>query len=390
MPQDATGYTADKLEDILTDMSSAAVSGLGPDIDTSENSLLGIILGLVAIQAEQQGQHVQELYGNQDPDTAEGKALDDLCYKTGIIRKDATKSTVTLQFTNTSLDLESIPSGTEVTTAGGSKFLTLTDINVPISGSETVEAEAEVAGAIVAKAESLTQYSPSITDVTVTNLSDASVGTEVETDTNLRLRRSIYLAAGGNSTVNAIATQISNLSGVTSLIVVENDTSEYISRGQGNTERPPHSFEVVVEGGLESEITQIISTTKPIGIESFGDTTIPTQDIQGMDRKVGLTRPRNLDLYVKIIYTIYDEETFPSNGELLIKESLVEFASEHYTLGKDVIPQRLEAHVHKSVAGIKTVLVQTSFNDVEFDTNIKTLEVFERAILETSNISFIE
>jgi uncharacterized phage protein gp47/JayE len=389
MPYDETGYTAETLPDILTEMSEDAVASFGPDTDTSENSVLGILLGLVAIQIHQQSQHVQEMYSNRDADNAEGKALDDICYETGIIRKNATYSTVTLTFTNDTLSLESIPSGTEVTNSDGNKFITQEDLNVPASGTADVSATAEDPGPVQAEADSLTQYSPSITDVTVTNNLSANVGSPVESDTELRLRRDRFLSAGGNCTLNAIATQVSNISGVTSLIVVENDSNEFEDRGEGNEPRPPKSFEVVAEGGSDEDIATVIAACKPIGIQSFGDTVIPVQDNQGIDRAASFTRPVLIDLYVKVNYTVYEEEIFPVNGELTIKNALESFAEAEYTLGKDVIPQRLEAHIHKSVPGLKTVLVQTSLDDVSFNDNIRTLQVFEKANLTSANISFI-
>ncbi len=392
MPLDTNGYTAETLTEIVDSMAATAVSEFGTNIDTTENSVLGILMGLVGIQIEQQGQTIQELYSNMDPDTAEGKSLDNIAYTNGLIRKSGSKSTVSVTFSNTTASVVTVEAQTKVTSSNGSEFYTDTQIFIGASAKGIVKATSKDEGALEAGANTVITYTPNFTGVTVTNPSLASVGTDIESDTRLRQRIYRFLSVGGNSTVNAIASAVSNIAGVTDVLVAENDTWTPRSRGTGNEPRPRKSVEVVVEGGADQDIVDVILATKPAGIQAFGDVLNGLATcVQGSTRVVGFTRAIVMSLLVRVTYTTYCEETFPLNGEELMNDALVAFGLTENTLGRDVINQRYIAAVHTSgVQGIQNVIIETSFDGANYTTQSRILQVFEKANLISTNITFVK
>ena len=163
MPLDTNGYTAETLTEIVDSMAATAVSEFGTNIDTTENSVLGILMGLVGIQIEQQGQTIQELYSNMDPDTAEGKSLDNIAYTNGLIRKSGSKSTVSVTFSNTTASVVTVEAQTKVTSSNGSEFYTDTQIFIGASAKGIVKATSKDEGALEAGANTVITYTPNFT-----------------------------------------------------------------------------------------------------------------------------------------------------------------------------------------------------------------------------------
>lgn len=303
MPFDDAGYTPETLEDIISIMSADAVS-VNPTLDPSSNALMGILVGLVSKQVEQQSQNLSEIYSSLDPDTAEKKALDVLAWKSGLIRK---------------------------------------------------------------------------TD---------------ESDTALRIRVKVMHAAGGNCTVAAIYAQVSNIQGTTDVNIAENDNDIPEPREGQNTlpafaNRPPHCFEVCVEGGDSLEIARAIRLTKAGGIQAYGENIIASESEFGSIRPIGVTRATVIPTHLRLTYNIYDEEVFPFDGEDQIAEALIVFAKAEYLLGKDIIAQRIVGIVHGTVRGVHSVSVEVSFDGSLFTEGNVAMAAFEKPSILKENITFI-
>lgn len=260
-----------------------------------------------------------------------------------------------------------------------SEQLTLYDISTnfsfDISGNLSIEEtwskgdfQADETGANTAPANSLIEISTPVTGWnSVINPSAGGTGREVETDDELRLRRSQSIIKG-NATDEAIRSNIfNNVSGVTSVQVFSNRTDSVDGEG-----RPAHSFEVVCEGGTDDDIANEIWLRMPSGIETYGNVNggsgITIQDSQGQDQIIKFSRPESVYIYVQVKRDTYSEETYPSNGDDLIKNNIVYWSLQttNITIGKDVITDRIIPAVYGvtndsgvvSVPGIKNVEVE--------------------------------
>ena len=122
--------------------------------------------------------------------------------------------------------------------------------------------------------------------------------------------------------VDSLFGQLSDLDNVTSARVISNGTDAIDLNGI-----PAHQFLSIVEGGLASDIAEIIWTNTPQGILSHGASTEQITDNQGFLQDIKFSRPTAVDIYFKV--TITTDENYPGSGDGDIKDNILEF-SEHY------------------------------------------------------------
>jgi uncharacterized phage protein gp47/JayE len=81
--------------------------------------------------------------------------------------------------------------------------------------------------------------------------------------------------------------------------------------------RPPHSFEIVVQGGDDATIAETIYGAMPAGILSYGSTTIQIEDAFNNPINISFSRPTEVTLYVTISMTtdIYNTPGNPGSGK---------------------------------------------------------------------------
>lgn len=209
----------------------------------------------------------------------------------------------------------------------------------------------EDTGPIPAPAGSLTTI---ITPVTgwrfVYNINDARNGTDYETDAELRHRYTTGVYRLGAGTVPAIKANLEqDISAATSVAVYENTTDA--TNGDG---MPPHSVEVVIEGGDDLTIAQRLYDLKPAGIATHGTTTMPVVDSSGYAVDVKFSRPEQRQIWVKAILTTTSEETIPGNL-LELARSAINEAGSSLGVGENVYLQRLLSSIFKATTGVASV-----------------------------------
>jgi len=179
-----------------------------------------------------------------------------------------------------------------------------------------------IKGANTLPANNLNIIQTPVTGWNGVNNPDAGItGRATETDDELRLRRERSIIKG-NATDEAIAAALLNdVENVTNARVFSNRTD--VTDGEG---RPPHSFETVVQGGDDQEVADKIWETQPSGIQSFGNTTEIVTDSQGNPQTIKFSRPESVYIHVQVSRDLYDEESYPTNGDQLIKEAIVNWS----------------------------------------------------------------
>jgi uncharacterized phage protein gp47/JayE len=193
----------------------------------------------------------------------------------------------------------------------------------------------------------------------VNNPEAGETGRAVETDDEFRIRRAQLLLAG-NATDLAIRRALLNeIEGIQTAVVTSNRTN--VTDGSG---RPAKSFEAVVEGGADQDIADKIWEVQPSGIESYGNTTINVTDSENNLQEIKFSRPEALYIWVKVKRDLNPEETYPTDGDNLIKQEIVDWALANLEVGDDVIRQRLSEPVY-SVPGIGDIEIS-----LDYSTNI--------------------
>ena len=239
-----------------------------------------------------------------------------------------------------------------------------------------------VAGsAIFAPADTLSDIITPIAGLDETfNDADATLGKDLETDAELRLRRNQTIANPGCSTLDAIRAALLDLDGVSDAFIVENDTLIPVTGlfpippyTGGMDERPGKSFEsfVTAEGGLglvpetssnsalRTQIAEVILANKAAGIQTFGFTSEDVTDSQGVVRTIFFSEPIEVPIFLELDLTTNSE--FPVDGVALVTSAMVIFGTS-LGPGQDVIvfPQLIGAL--NNVPGIVDVVVRIATN----------------------------
>lgn len=312
------GFEPKDLEDIKTDLESGFRSVFGAAITVIAQSVFGQLIGIFADRLADLWQLGLSLYNGSTREGAVGVQLDNLGALTGTTRKQATSSEVTLTLTGT--PSTAIPAGQLVSIPDvGTQFTN--DDPATIGGGGTVSAlfRAVEVGPKTAPAGTVTQIDTPVAGwASVTNPADASVvGTDIETDTAFRLRQVQELRALGSSTVAAIRTKVGQVTNVSDCFVFENVGDATDANGL-----PPHSFETVVAGGDSTVVAQTIEDNKPVGIASYGTSTVSVVDGNGFAVDIKFSRPAALNAYV-VLDVIVNPAEFPADGVALIKAAIV-------------------------------------------------------------------
>lgn len=214
----------------------------------------------------------------------------------------------------------------------------------------------------------------------ISNLITGSGSRDVESDADLRLRHATASRATGSATVKAIRSRLlAEVPGVTAVQIYENRTNDVVSL------RPAHSFETVVQGGVDQLVGNNIFENKPAGIETYGNTLINVTDDNGDFQATYFSRPTAKYLWVRVTVTaLYPEEDLSATTAQAIKDSVVATAS-NLTVGEDVITQRFIGPIYVATSGIgmitvETALTTTSGGTPTYDASNKAISFSELAI----------
>jgi uncharacterized phage protein gp47/JayE len=137
-----------------------------------------------------------------------------------------------------------------------------------------------------------------------------AVGTDEETDSELRNRASEAVTGGGDATHDAIVAELTNnVDNVSSVTVYENKT-DIDNTGSGGL--PPVSFEAVVYGGTDEDVANALFDKKAITARDYGGangtavSVTVTADSNGQTREITFSRPTKLDVSMNLDVVIDD------------------------------------------------------------------------------------
>jgi len=327
-----TGFQRKTLEEILADLTARAQAEFGASIRTDAASVLGHLLGIHAEPIDELWELAQVLYDSFSPDNASGDMLDNLVGLVGVVREPATKAAGTVTAFGT--DGKVIPAGSIVASAvDDSQYVTLAaaTIGSTTTGEVDIAIEAEVEGAQVALAAEVTVIiTPVFGWTSVTNAAALTPGTDVESDSELRVRRETSLAIIGAGTDGAIRAAVLALPDVQYCRVISNRT---LSTAGGI---PGKAFHTIVWPNPVNtdEVHAAIFRTMPAGVQPYGAVTEDVQDEQGVAQTVGFSYATEQAIDVEIDITT--SALFPANGIALIENAVLAAAALEFTVGADV------------------------------------------------------
>lgn len=217
----------------------------------------------------------------------------------------------------------------------------------------------DVVGPVIEQANTITGIAvPQIGWDSIYNPLKAETGRIEETDEELRERFRNAKFTQASNILDALVSELSSVEGVTKVVIYENDTD--VTDPQGI---PPHSFMPIVLGGLSTEIAKTIWENKPTGIRSYGDSSVTIYDSQNLSHIINFKRPTPVPIYITINLSAISN--FPGDGALRIKDAIIKYFENNYSVGDDIIYSRTYTPVN-SVSGhqIDSMFIGKSANPV--------------------------
>lgn len=211
-----------------------------------------------------------------------------------------------------------------------------------------VDAACDTAGEVVQEAFTVSSIAtPTLGVYEAINPFKGITGSNTETDTQLRERFRVSKFIRASNIIESLYSALLDVSGVKYTRVYENDTNEYIQ--EFDLERK--SFRVVALGGSDEDVARAIWLNKPAGIEAFGNTMVVIKDSQGFDKKIHFDRPVNIPVYIELEIHI-NSPKFPEDGDLKIKQALLDHFSQEATINGEVVYSRLYTPIN-SIEGFQ-------------------------------------
>lgn len=398
-----TGFVPKTAEIVRDSLDERARGRFSPSLPLGDKTFFGHVHGAIAYELGLLWELAQTVYSSQDADAASGTALEQLSLLTGTFRRDAEGSTAVVTFCGTPTTV--VPTALVVKTSLGQAFetfgasviaaltawagSTMYDVGDRVTNAgrcyqciiageshahtgPTTTSEDETDedahwtylgegtgavdatlyssedGPIEAGPRDLTEIqNPTAGLNTALNLAAANVGRLEDTDEVLRLRREIDLVRPGDAVPAAIRQAVLDLDGVTSCRVFYNNTDVTDVDGV-----PPHSVEVLVQGGLDQDIRDALLASVAAGIATHGTVTGTSVDEEGEEVAIEFSRPTPVTIYVTISLII-DADIYPADGDDQVKAAIVAWG-EARQVGDDVVATRAGAQAY-SVDGVLDV-----------------------------------
>lgn len=310
----------------------------GSDIDLSTASADGVFVNDISLIINNILQVMQQLYSNLNVETASGIYLDALCKLANITRLPATNSVVSLIVKSQYTSGDPVKFGDVDANGNILNKITFIDrggntwtsnVSVTLGPGESVEVSAtcDEVGPVEAAAGWVNQTAL-VMNLSVEQPADAIVGSNVETDTELRARRVTAAGAAGTAVLEAVIGGLFDIAGIDDVKIYNNNSLEEQTAKDG-TKIKPHDVYIIVK--QQANITIDDST---IGDLIFNKLTPGIRTTQSTDSTTGV--PKEYD-YIPEMWgtalTMFNQKVFwklakPIAPQITIKITPSQYFSE--------------------------------------------------------------
>ncbi len=390
----ADGFVIKTFEIIRAEIEEELRGTFGASLPLGDGTDLGKAVAIFAEREASVWELMEAVHNSQSPGAATGSRLEDLSALTGTLREKASSSLVTLALTGTAATV--VPADSQASVTGSDERFSTDEDATLIAATSWVALTAYALGDRVTNASRVYQCTvagtsagsggptttdDAIVDNTVTwrylgegtaivdvgataantgpivgasgtienivtpvsgwesviNVLDADLGSDIETDESLRLRREDEIADAGNTTINAARACVLDVDNVTSARGFWNNTDTTDADGV-----PPHAVEFMVQGGEDQDIWDaLLQTCIAGGIQTHGDEIGTSTDSEGTVHTVAFSRPEEIEIYHELVIE-YDASLYPSDGDDQVKAAIVLYGDAQST-GRDATPRAATA-----------------------------------------------
>lgn len=314
---DANGLQVITQNEIVDNLTSEFQEIYGEDINVDSNSPDGQIINTFAQMLEDQYELLSQVNASFDPDQAIGVVLDQRCAINGIQRKAGTYTYVTIDVTadrSVTLDgIDRVPAEQAYTISDNEGNLFVLSATSAInSGTSQLVFRALNVGSVEVLPNTITTPVTIILGVKSVNNPGVAIsqGTNEETDSELRERRKRSVSISNQGYVDGLAAALENLSDVTKVNVYQNRGNATDADGI-----PGHSIWVVIQGGTDAEIGQVMDNKVAGGVGMKGNQSVNVSQSDGQVETYYFDRPSAQTLYVQLDIT-------PLNGQTIVYDDI--------------------------------------------------------------------
>lgn len=400
-----TGFDRKELDDLRDDINALFIKRFGDGIDLDDSQTPGMLAGVLSEVDDTLEKLAQGVYNSFFVLKSSGANLDDLAAELEVYRKPAVNAYVDLQIDGY-VDPDSptiIPEETQFSTPDGQVFSTMADTTItqqasyvdsggntqPLKdddgnalGRQIVQAAAiETGTASNVMPNTIINPEDSIDGFyAVTNPSAATGGGDPETDDELRQRVLANRLNTPNSTPNGIQTAIKNLSGVTDVRLINNNTMRADSYGN-----PAKSVHLYVIGGADADIIQTYFDYLPPQSNTIGSVMGTATDIGGRHHIVAFDRAETVPVFIKVDIHIDDTKFDTDNGPASIRTNIVNYF-DTLGMGDKVLYSKLFAPAYSPVGVTDVALTLGTSLDKLTEADVSVSD-FQLAVTNSANIA---
>lgn len=300
---DGNGIQIQTFDEIVEDLveGTSDVPGFkqiyGSDISVESNTPDGQMINIFALSKKDVLDLLVQIYNSKDPDQAVGIDLDAVCQLCGIVRKGGTYTEVEIDIvTDRTLNLSGQDSSNPFTVqdSNGNLFQLIISSSL-LLGTNTLNFRAVDIGFIQVLANTITIPSTIIAGVLSVNNPEVAyqIGEDQETDSQLRIRRQQSVALPAQGINQSLVGGLKSIEGLAEAIVHENITNSTNSDGV-----PGHSIWVIVDGGSDAEVANMIYKYRNAGCGMYGGTTVSIEQADGSNFDIVFSRAVYQNLYI--------------------------------------------------------------------------------------------
>lgn len=306
-----TGLVTQSLEEIITEITGKYQEIYGNDINIDQNTPDGQMINLLAQMKKDILDLLVQYNSNIDVDQVQGIAQQILYKLNGLEIKSYTYSYVNVKVTTSGpTNLQGLDNnidnsdgtGYTIQDTNGNRWILANSV-INLNGTDEFPFRAAELGGIQCLPNTVTLPETIVSGVvSVTNpAANYITGDTGESDAEYRQRRNKTVALPSQGFDESIESQLLNLDTVTQVKVYDNRKSVEVNG------IPAHTIWVIVEGGQNSEIGNIIYANIPPGIPMKGSIEVLVSKSNGELTPVYFDRGTAQTLYVKV--TIKNLET---------------------------------------------------------------------------------
>ena len=335
------GFKFPTFLDFLNIMNELGKMQFGEDFYIDNKTNLGQWFEMFCYTLEGQSKLFQTIYNNLSIYTMKGVMLDKYGSNFNVGRLTDTYAYATVEVTGVPFAI--IMKGYKVKSKQGRFYSTVTNIELDSTGHGLGQVIAEDSG--VAGNVGINMIKEKVTPneqvYTITNITSASGGADIESDIDYRARLLQFFLGAENGSVNGIRRAMLSLPQVKDCKVFENNDMF----DDPVTGLKPGQIAVIINGLIDEVLAYKLFNTRSAGVCTTGDTEIEVVSDSGAYVTERFYAAEEKPLYIRVSdITLTNPEAVDIQGQ--IKQSLLTRLGQYSSLGNKVNFEKVQACVY--------------------------------------------